>query len=567
MVSLIYTLCFVITVLMLAFLVVRYKNRISIYYFLLFASATVCNFGYMQLVSAQNIESAVYANQITYLGGCFCPFFMMMCIADLCKTKVNKILQTTFIAYSVIVFIFVSTIGTPFSLYYKSVQFIRENGFSYLIKEYGPFHVLYPIYIISVGVVGIAFIINAFRCKKDVSYIISSWLLVVLSVTDAVYLIEKGFKLKVELLPFSLMLSLAGTLLLLRRISMYEITVISANSMVESLAYGFVICDSTGKFLGADEAAKIWFPEVKELAIDRTIDSENTEFLKQICKWLRNEDTRSVVYIEKDDKIIEAKHSIIKECKHHDVHCIYLRDETKQQQYTRLVSKYNEDLEKEVEKKTENLQKIQRDILLSMASIVENRDSNTGGHVARTSSVVTIFVDYLQSYRNFEELTPHMAKSIAKAAPLHDFGKIAIPDSILNKDGKFEPYEYEIMKQHAEKGVAVVERILHHIDDTKFREIAANVAHYHHEKWDGKGYPEGLCGENIPFEARVMALADVFDALVSKRVYKESFSYDKAFGIIEESCGTHFDPELCRAFLECRPSLEALYDSYGDGEK
>ena len=120
------------------------------------------------------------------------------------------------------------------------------------------------------------------------------------------------------------------------------------------------------------------------------------------------------------------------------------------------------------------------------------------------------------------------------------------------------------MKLHAQKGAEIVARILQNSDDLQFKNIAVNVAHYHHEKWNGTGYPCGLAREEIPLEARIMALADVFDALVSKRVYKEQLSYDKAFGIIKESSGSHFDPSLCRAFLQCRLQIEALYSSSPD---
>ena len=117
------------------------------------------------------------------------------------------------------------------------------------------------------------------------------------------------------------------------------------------------------------------------------------------------------------------------------------------------------------------------------------------------------------------------------------------------------------MKNHSAEGARIVKQILEGVEESEFVTIASNVAHYHHEKWDGSGYPEGLSGEDIPLEARIMALADVFDALVSKRCYKEAYSYDKAFEIIEGSVGTHFDPNLGRIFLKCRPELESLYDS------
>ena len=147
---------------------------------------------------------------------------------------------------------------------------------------------------------------------------------------------------------------------------------------------------------------------------------------------------------------------------------------------------------------------------------------------------------------------------------MHDLGKIAIDDAVLRKPGKYTDAEYAEMKRHPAEGAKIVENILNGVEDESFVQIAKNIALYHHEKWNGKGYPTGLSGTDIPIEARIMALADVFDALVSKRCYKEAFSYDRAFAIIEESLGEHFDPELGAVFLSCRPQLEALYDNWSD---
>lgn len=142
---------------------------------------------------------------------------------------------------------------------------------------------------------------------------------------------------------------------------------------------------------------------------------------------------------------------------------------------------------------------------------------------------------------------------------MHDLGKIAVDDAVLRKPGRFTDEEYEKMKVHAKEGAKIVQSVLKNVDDEEFKTIAQNVAHYHHEKWNGAGYPEKLSGEQIPFEARIMALADVFDALVSKRCYKESMSYDKAFEIIKNDLGTHFDPKLGELFIDCRPELIDLY--------
>jgi Response regulator containing a CheY-like receiver domain and an HD-GYP domain len=144
---------------------------------------------------------------------------------------------------------------------------------------------------------------------------------------------------------------------------------------------------------------------------------------------------------------------------------------------------------------------------------------------------------------------------------MHDLGKIAVDDIILRKPGKFTNDEYQIMKTHAEKGAAIVENLLRDIEDPELVTIAKNIANYHHELWNGDGYPEHLKGTQIPLEARIMAIADVYDALVSQRCYKEKFSYNEAYDTIINSMGTQFDPSLKPYFVNCREELEAYYDS------
>lgn len=218
-----------------------------------------------------------------------------------------------------------------------------------------------------------------------------------------------------------------------------------------------------------------------------------------------------------------------------------------------------QDLEGQLEARTIHIKYIQEMMVIGMATMVESRDLSTGGHIKRTSMVVRIFSQKLAG--ELDGLPKSFLDMVIRAAPMHDLGKISVDDRVLRKQGRFTPEEYDEMKKHSAEGSRIVKQILEGVEEPKFVEIASNVAHYHHEKWDGSGYPDGLSGEEIPIEARIMALADVFDALVSKRFYKEAYSYDKAFEIIEDSIGTHFDPELGRIFLKCRPELEALYDS------
>ena len=208
--------------------------------------------------------------------------------------------------------------------------------------------------------------------------------------------------------------------------------------------------------------------------------------------------------------------------------------------------------------KSQRIVKIQNSIIRGMAVMVESRDNSTGGHINRTSECVKVFVKKMKQEERFK-ITDSFEQAIIKAAPMHDLGKIAVDDEILRKPGRFTDEEFEKMKKHAEEGAKIVAEVLRESDDEEFKKIAVNVANFHHEKWNGTGYPTKISGTDIPYEARIMALADVFDALVSKRCYKESMGFDQAFSIIEESLGQHFDPELGAFFISCRPELEELY--------
>ena len=201
---------------------------------------------------------------------------------------------------------------------------------------------------------------------------------------------------------------------------------------------------------------------------------------------------------------------------------------------------------------------MQNKLVFGMATMVEGRDNSTGGHIKRTSEVVRLIVEEMAKDSSVH-LDNRFVANIIKAAPMHDLGKITVDDIVLRKPGKFTPEEYAAMKTHSKEGARIVKNILNDYGDEDFEQIAINVAHYHHERWDGTGYPEGLKGDEIPLEARIMAIADVYDALVSKRVYKEEFSFDEANKIIIEGMGKQFDPGLESFYLKAKEKIEAFY--------
>lgn len=210
------------------------------------------------------------------------------------------------------------------------------------------------------------------------------------------------------------------------------------------------------------------------------------------------------------------------------------------------------------------LRDVQNKIIVSFADLVESRDTCTGQHIKRTSEYLRILVQYMATMPKYSELlTKKYQTLMCKAAPLHDIGKIKVSDVILNKPGRLDNDEFEKIKCHALEGSEIIRDTLTNIEDNDYLQIAHDMALFHHEKWDGSGYPCHLCGEEIPLCARIMAIVDVFDALTSKRIYKEAYSADQAFRILEESSGSHFDPEVLAAFLTIRPEIEkALYNNH-----
>ena len=209
-----------------------------------------------------------------------------------------------------------------------------------------------------------------------------------------------------------------------------------------------------------------------------------------------------------------------------------------------------QDMTAEFIKNQQKISEMQEKIIAGLANLIESRDTETGEHVDRTSAYVRVLAEDAKAEGLYPEiLTDHYIELLCLLAPMHDVGKILVSDKILRKPGKLTPEEYEEIKKHAAMGGVVVKQILGDITDEEYVSFASDIATYHHERWDGSGYPKGLKGEEIPLSARIMALSDVFDALVSKRCYKDEMPAEEAFKVIESESGTHFDPKLVKIFL------------------
>jgi len=223
-------------------------------------------------------------------------------------------------------------------------------------------------------------------------------------------------------------------------------------------------------------------------------------------------------------------------------------------------------LEGEVAKRTQEVSAIQDVTILAMASLAETRDSDTGNHIRRTQYYVKALAEKLRPNPRFTAfLTDQNINTLFKSAPLHDIGKVGIPDCILLKPGRFEPHEMEIMKTHTTLGRDAIQQAENALGiEVEFLTVAKEIAFCHQEKWNGSGYPSGLSGDDIPISARLMAVADVYDALVSRRVYKEGMPHEKAVQIIIDGKGSHFDPDMVDAFIEIQGEFLAIAQRYAD---
>jgi putative two-component system response regulator len=233
-----------------------------------------------------------------------------------------------------------------------------------------------------------------------------------------------------------------------------------------------------------------------------------------------------------------------------------------------FLTEQNRHLEHMVDERTRQVMRMQEATILAMASLAETRDNETGNHIRRTQAYVAALARQLRDHPRFcALLTEENIALLFKSAPLHDIGKVGVPDRILLKPGKLDAEEFEIMKLHTVYGRDAILAVEKHLGASDgFLTYAREIAYSHQEKWDGSGYPQGLAGDAIPMSARLMAVADVYDALISRRVYKPAFSHEESVRIMREGRGSHFDPDILDAFLQIEETFRAIAQQYSDDQ-
>lgn len=534
------------------------KKKVYNYLKILFIIFCVANLGYVALGVSSSLSEAVLAKKITYLGGCFIPPTMAYCLCSICNINLKRWIEWLGYLFSAVVYGMVLSAGFS-DLYYKDMKLGKVYDATALVTVHGFGHAFFYVILYGYLIVDILIIVMALL-KRQVAMKKLYLLIAMQSISSIAFILGRLINPAFEVMPFIYVVDGFIFIKIQEQLSKYNLDDSFFNAIQQNNTSGYIVFDEKFNFIGCNNIAKACIPGLASCKVDAYIEYDNdASFLNQwLWHYRDDKKTQDAPILQHETRFYEAEIKKLNRSKKLVGYIIELQDCTDRKRYLDLLSNYNEKLKQQVEEQTQHIRLIQRKTVLGMASMVEDRDNNTGGHIKRTSDVIEILINTIRDNRLIK-VSEEFCQDIIKAAPMHDLGKIAIEDKILQKPGRFTDEEFEVMKTHAEKSARIVESILRGVEEEHFVNIAVNVARYHHEKWNGQGYPMHLSGENIPLEARIMAIADVYDALVSKRCYKEAMSYEKAADIMLESMGSHFDPAMEKVFLLSREKLEKYY--------
>ena len=555
-----------------AYIIFNANKGIEPLYVLASFIITVSNVGYFLMSDCNTYGSLVIANAIAYIGGIFLPLIMMIMLADFSGTKLPKWFLAVMTGVNIYIYVLV-ILSYRFNMYYmnsyvdlsSNMKLVTSPGFGYYLRL---------IVLVVEVVLSIFFTFLARTGKKTASWR-TMWIYLSFTIaTIAFYAVTSLLHINHTVIAFLFLACDAVLLFTTSRFQLYDISLNVQQKMSNEIEKGFISMDRKLNLAGYNDAAVKFFPEISMSRIDRPIITDSFVFT-EVMRWIRKTTPTLGVHGVESKEFIINDNSLSKNT---HINCtltvltfgirnsilgylLEINDETEQVNYINELNYVGVRLKKEADRQTKRAENLQGSIILGMAAMIESRDNSTGGHINRTSACVQLFVDRIKKSGKFP-MNDVFWTNVINAAPLHDLGKIAVDDSILRKRDKLEEYEYEEMKKHATVGAQIVQQVLNDVDDKEFVKVASNVAHYHHEKYNGTGYPEGLKGDRIPLEARIMALADVFDALISRRYYKDQMSYEDAFKMIKSDLGSHFDPELGKIFIGMKDDLITLYNGF-----
>lgn len=529
----------IITLLGLTYLLQQWPSRPQSYMLFLGIAMLINSVGYLFEITATTQEVALLATKLSYVGKVYIPPLALFFVLDYCRIKVPKVLVGLLTVVHTVVLVLVMTCEHH-DLFYTTISFSQEGLFPHLEHMHGVVYVGYTALVLCYAMWMLGVCMYRYRKaeRRERDRISCLFLIVLLPVLGlALYL--SGITMGYDATAVSYVWSGIILLVSIFRHDFFDTVNLAKNYVVENLSDGLVVLGNQGQFVYANAPALSIFPQLGGKEYNEAVDE-----LRMYCqkgKRLHHEDKVYTV-TQKDIFQKRTRRGVM----------YYLQDVTNSHNYTML-------LEKEVKNKSAELFESHHALVVSLANMVEARDGTTGLHIKHTSAYVEIIAKALQKKPKYRDIITYSYVTVLKeAAPLHDIGKISIEDAILRKEGALTPEELKSIQSHPTLGAQIIDTVLAEAEQSDFLITAREMAYCHHEKWDGSGYPQGLKGEEIPLSARIMAIADVYDALRSERSYKAAYSKEEAKSIILKQAGEQFDPELVVAFLESLDKIEAV---------
>lgn len=512
--------------------------------------------GYTLEMEAKTQELAMQSVKMTYIGKPFVVFTMYVFVMEYCGVSIKKSRRNFFYAICVAIAGLVYT-NEYHHLFYSSVSYTNDGLFPHLVLKHGIFYNLYSVILLYYFVGMVYVCVRKYRqndseiIRKQVSVLMVMVLFSCGCLVLFLFNLTNGY----DTTALAYIVAVFLFERLMRKYKLFDTLTLAKEEAVEHMSNGLIVVDVYGDMVYSnDEADRV-------LLYIRKHGNKGIEYLEELAN------NSKYMFVDECSQGDGNKHADSEKCVYElTMHEIFRNENSygKILLITEITDSYyyTERLQNELKKKTREVISIQRDIIGSFASMIEARDGITGLHIKNTANLVKVLVNVMKNNPKYSGIiTDEYAQMTAAAAHLHDIGKIAIPDRILQKEGKLTDEEFAIMKTHPVEGAKILENTIKGLESDTYYQIAHDMVLYHHEKYDGSGYPTGISGENIPLTARIMAVADVYDALRSKRHYKDGFSKEKSMAIMEESKGTHFDADIVTIFLEHIDEMEAVLDT------
>lgn len=540
--------------------VIRQKSSYMQNLMLILLISLLLNFtGYLLELTSRDQKSALLGVKLAYLGKPYIVLSIFFFVMALCKIRVPLILKNIQIGFQLLITILVLTCDHH-HLYYSSIGYTTIGDYSHLVLRHGVFYYLYILVVCMYFVAIVAIGTHKMRNTKDRLTKRQVMLCLIMAGISLVSLILflTGWTDGFDSTLLAYFICVQMLVVLMFRYELFNTLSLAKEEATDRMSEAVIVFDNDDEILYLNRNGEL---------LRQYIEKKMGNVAEVLAK-LDTEKEHLIVlngYIFKGDRSDYSENPNMMNSVYH-ISCRETVKNNRSYGKTYVVTDetdsfyYTERLQAEVKGKTKEIVRMQRSIIGSFATMIEARDGITGLHIKNTGSFVRVLVRAMQKDARYREvITDEYAEMVSEAAYLHDIGKIAVPDYVLQKPGKLTDEEFAIMKRHPEEGAKIILDTLGALENDEYVTIAYDMARYHHEKYAGRGYPCNLHGEEIPLSARIMAICDVYEALRSKRHYKEGFSVEKSVAIIQENRGIQFDPYITDIFLEHIDEMEAVF--------